>query len=302
MTRSRSNRCNAHRLLLAILAMLFLHERPAVSNPPNPHVLGRINVFRGDEIAAQMVRIPKDVVLRRRVFENPAVAYEGKGRVVGIVLVADTNPVREAFQLVSTRWDFCGSPGCRGDWRTAFTFPLNTRGGPGLRLPKGDYRLYLIADGAPVRVTLRLNGLTGHKSFVLTEPATGRVASPIETLSTPSDYTFFGRGKSMLMPRPGLLMDGEEHSISSGAGSHQSCYWRGSEEKSEIESTPGPHCLAFAERGTRGESVAVGDWRVRGLGVSLVPRGDWQSSYWSTYVSPSMRSDFLALWLAYERP
>lgn len=46
-----------------------------------------------------------------------------------------------------------------------------------ITLPAGDYRLYLIADGGPVTIRLRLNGLKGVTAVTPTVPATVDIES-----------------------------------------------------------------------------------------------------------------------------
>ena len=138
-------------LMLTIAFSALSAPRASATKPVELPMLGEINVITGDRIAGMRVRIPKPVALPEEPFDNPNISISGAGRVVGIVLVEEGTPLREAYQLVSTRWDFCGARGCSGDWKTSLTHGMNWRGRHGYRIPAGDYRLYLIADGADAR-------------------------------------------------------------------------------------------------------------------------------------------------------
>jgi hypothetical protein len=75
-------------------------------------------------------------------------------------------------------------------------------------VPAGDYALYLLADGAPVRVTLRLHGLRG--STTLTPPAYGGLQ--IRTLTQgfalghrPSQPSWSASGTGSIGKRGGIV-------------------------------------------------------------------------------------------------
>lgn len=104
------------------------------------------------------------------------------------------------------------------------------------------------------------------------------------------------------MPAPGLLIDGDTTGFVLGpsVAAQGSCLWRGKGEEDIQQSTPGPHCYEFAERGGRSASTTtLGEgWSTWGTGH--VPPGTWRSSYWSANTAAFPQSDFLTLWVSYE--
>lgn len=280
---------------------------PAAAWTPLVRVeLGRVNVISGDAIAGMEVRIPRPATIEADPFSNRNVSYDGPGRIVGIVLVEEGAPVNRAFQVVSVQWTFCGEPGCKGKPYDRTEITTTSRWGPGKRwkIPAGDYRLYLVADGAPVDVTLRLDGLDGETALRPSGAVAGRIAAPTATVPAPTGHVFLGRARPVVLPTAGLLIDGDTTGFVEGpsVGARGSCFWRGQGEEDVEHSTPGPHCLRFTERGGFGFSTTTlgGGWSTWGLGN--VPPGKWRSSYWATDVTAFPASDFLTLWLAYEEP
>ena len=291
--------------LASLVVLNVVGAGPATARGPSLRpVLGEVNIISGDRIAGMNVRIPETVDIPEEHFDNSAISIHGAGRVVGFALVEDRRPISKAYQLVATRWDFCGKPGCTGEWQTSLTTGMNWRGRHGFRIPAGDYRLYIVADTAPARIELRLDGLKGQVDLRPEGDITGRIATPTSTVATPSPYTFFGRGRPMIMPVHGLLIDGDANEFGPGVSANGSCYWRAQEGEEDLQhSTPGPHCLEFAERGGAGSSFAtLGEGGFRSWGTGTVPPGEWRSSHWATTASASANPQFLALWLSYEDP
>ena len=102
-----------------------------------------------------------------------SVQVSGPGRLAGLALVADgTDPDR--IMLTAGRV----STGI-GDSVLASSHSAALTGGtPTWTLPAGSYWLYLIADGAPVTVTLTLDGPPGSTTLTPTVPVSSRIAQP----------------------------------------------------------------------------------------------------------------------------
>ncbi|MDQ3914649.1 MAG: hypothetical protein M3323_04850 [Actinomycetota bacterium] len=280
---------------------------PAAARSPLERVtLGEVNVVSGDHIAGMEVHVPRDATIEADPFSNDDVSYSGDGRVVGVVLVEEGPRAGRAFQLVSVRWAFCGAPGCRPERHdvTELTTTSSWRG-KRWRIPAGDYRLYLVTDGAPATVTLRLAGLEGRTALHPNARVAGRIAAPTATAAaTPTDHLFLGRARPMVMPADGLLIDGgtTDYGLGPSAGTQGACFWRGRGEEDLEQQIPGPHCREFAERGGWSYSTTTfgGGWATWGIGT--VPAGKWRSSYYAANAAAVPESDFVTLWLAYEDP
>lgn len=115
-----------------------------------------ITVVSGSEPTVNSVVIPKAVTLENTVVEQDVVVG-GTGSFIGIALVKDV-PGRDGGGLIAGqigRSPFSGS---------GFTFflPFGQVGdSERVTLSAGQYRLYLLADGSLVRVTLDFEELTG---------------------------------------------------------------------------------------------------------------------------------------------
>lgn len=290
-------------LCLAALVAAALVAPAAARSPLERVTLGGVNVVSGERLTGMPVHIPRPTSIEADPFSNDDVSYSGPGRIVGLALVEEGVPLRKAHEVVSVRWSFCGKPGCRPDPSddTEITTSSDFRG-KRWEIPAGDYMLYLIADGAPVEVTLRLAGLAGTTSLRPAILTAGAISAPTATVPDPAGHLFLGRARPVRMPAPGLLVDGHTSGYNLGPSStaQGSCMWRSREEEDLFHSTPGPHCYDFAERGGYSMSTTVvgGGWSFWSLGN--VPPGTWQSSYWSVNAMALPQSQFLTLWVAYE--
>lgn len=260
-----------------------------------------MNVISGDGIAGMEVHVPRPATIEASYWENDNISHGGRGRIVGLALVEEGKPLRRAFQLVSVRWAFCRRP-ARAPKDAVVLTSTSRWGGKRWRVPAGDYRLYLIADGAPVEVRLRLDGLDGRTALLPAAPVAGRIATPQTTVGT-TGHLFLGRDRPMVMPAPGLLINGDTSGFSTTPhfSARGECFWRGRFDQEPVErSIPGPHCYNWAERGGLGAGGGVFGGGSSAWGMGTVPRGRWQSSYWSADASAFPKSRFLTLWLAYE--
>lgn len=125
-------------------------------------VLGAENVITGSTTRAMRVILPVESSISLEFLEdNDDVTIGGRGRLTGVVLAGSDvdDPERPIFHAIRT--SFCGKRSCEA---TALNVALvhgqsqlSSRG----KLPAGTYDLYLIAEGAPARVELRLQGPRG---------------------------------------------------------------------------------------------------------------------------------------------
>lgn len=190
---------------------------PVAAGPPSPITLRKVNVVEGRESGAVEVRIPSevevDLILQTYRDAGPtrSVSIDGGGRAVGLVL-APPPPVGEILNsptfFAAGRFGECGEPGCDPQGEVVnFQEPFVYPGGEGARshtLAPGDYRLYLIADGAPVRIKLVLRGLKGRTRITPAAPA------PVD-LKTPTVHASYMGGPSYFMA--GDTFDGGRRGI-----------------------------------------------------------------------------------------
>ena len=151
------------------------------------------NIIQGSQTSMMRVHIPTDATVAQtvRIFrEGPSssVSVNGKGRVIGVILIRespDGSVDVGSDYFMSGRMGECEEIACDPDGAVVnFQTPFRFRGGEGPHrhtIAAGDYRLYLLADGSPVTVRLKLEGLQG------TQLLTPKVAAPFD-LKTPTQH------------------------------------------------------------------------------------------------------------------
>lgn len=157
-------------VLLAGAIVLPAQQAPAAARQ-TPHVLTGNSVFMASSPAKTLVRFPRQLD-----FKEFQVSWEGDGRVKGFILrklgsyeQEGLRPVMEGVSVAR-----CKERGCKGK-RDPITFTVCFCREGDLA---GTWELYVIADGEPVRVRLRVKGEVGSDSVLVTQ----RVRSEIQTL------------------------------------------------------------------------------------------------------------------------
>lgn len=171
----------ARAMLVATLLILLLLSpvpiRGRVAAKSSAHSLAGTNVIVGTQIAGTRVRLNEPAALHRRDVDpfvtgrRPNVRIEGNGRVAGAILIRDTEDPLGAEDPSFVMWvrgGFCRRERCGA--RATHTFALarglqEARGDDKVYLRPGNYFLYVVADGAPVQVTLDLDGPQGKRTF-----------------------------------------------------------------------------------------------------------------------------------------
>jgi hypothetical protein len=161
--------------------------RPASSKTAIPALAGT-TVIVGSESAWTRVRVPRafhwdDVI---------SATISGDGRGLGFVLVKEVNGAipKSPKAIDGIRFGDCFEEAC------AMRSPIEEAGigaaGRGDVWPAGIYRLYLIADGAPVRVTMEFPQLDGKTTIAPRIPANAVVQSL--TPRVPTTPLFYSAG------------------------------------------------------------------------------------------------------------
>jgi hypothetical protein len=140
--------------------------------------------------ARTVVDLPRPVTLHTALGDGHAdgIRVTGPGRMLGFALVSADGDL--GFLQVAFR--SCFSAGCHREMPGQSLEQIGAGwGGPPppygtskppttFHLPAGEYVLSVLADGAPVRVTLRLPELTGHAALDLRLPRHSQTLSPTE--------------------------------------------------------------------------------------------------------------------------
>lgn len=180
-------------MLVAVAGALGLAPMTASASPPVPipSLAGRTTVL-ASSTSVTTVRLPREIEMPR----PNMISFHGRGRVRGFVLTQRGESMMEAPTYFTVAPGYCGTPGCgrieapRGGW----SFLTGTPTG---KLPAGEYRLFVIADSADLRVELTIPELRGRTTISPSEPAAIDVDSfRTHPIATPDGTVYTGGGFS----------------------------------------------------------------------------------------------------------
>ncbi|HVF04156.1 MAG TPA: hypothetical protein VNA20_04895 [Frankiaceae bacterium] len=170
---------------------------------PSAVPLAGTTIVTARRTASMAVRLPRPVDFH--VHDLSVSSPRGRVTAVALKRVGSWN----APYVTATHVGFCGEPGCATEFPTFSFDHVWAPGSPdGLsgRLPAGDYRLYVVTDGAPVTFTFRLRGLSGTKRLTPASPARASVVTATPTAAEPalSPVAFAGGSHRSVGPAGGL--------------------------------------------------------------------------------------------------
>ena len=157
-------------------------------------------------------------------------------------------------------------------------------------LKPGDYKLYLLADRAPVTITLELKGLVGSTRLSPTQ-RTGidMKELPERNRTEGQAASLFTAGDDAKLEKAGMIIDATVVEIKDAADTEfGSCVYRGEpadEEQGQVVSY-GPYCVGGADRDSyMGMIQMFGAPSGRRIGVSYgmvstLEPDDWTISTW----------------------
>lgn len=196
-----------------LAATVLVVPRPAVAVPRAPFG----TTFTSARGGAAAFTLTRPVSFRYVAGTGiPEIAVNGPvGRMTGIVIAQEGIKPDSGAALYTFRFNGCWSSACRtppdeklfpqtmaGSLRVPQT--PNADGSTTLTLPAGRYRAHVVADGAPVSVTVRFPGLPGRGRI----PATARSLATAKTAesafaNSPQGQVLYSAGASA--PLPGAL-------------------------------------------------------------------------------------------------
>lgn len=182
------------RLLISTMLFSLLVPMHASGLPAQPRKLprlGAVNVFRFSESTTMLVHFSRPLTIDL----DEQTVIRGRGRYVGLAIAsAEFKHVPDVVQLIG-RFGGCRARACKPtEDSVQDSFP-----GGISELPAGDYRIYLIADGAPAKITLRIDSLQGRRGFVPTAPAAVKIQGP-KPIFPLGDQSYFTVGASYKPP------------------------------------------------------------------------------------------------------
>lgn len=283
------------------------------------------NVITGSRTAHVPVRVPRPTTidvresLRRAGGPNPSIAVKGNGPFVGIVLTQD-EPDEADPLLVAGRFHECAGPACpRGRAPINHVYPAageeigGSKTPPNLRVPAGDYRLYLIADEGPAQVTVRLSGLPGTRLVAPRVEAPGITRRPEVRKDINTGGAYYGAGWDFMGGRNGIWVGMLQFRSENYAGEYGACRYKGPAPPPE-QIAYGVQCGALTATpigdGARVD-VAAGDadtdrFTLKAMfswdGSSLPPnpRGHYGAGLWYRSSVPVQRPTSQAFYLSFD--
>lgn len=259
-------------------------------------MLAGTTIVSGASSRLMRVHLPKEASLSARVTQNPDFEAAGQGRVVGVLLVAQSKPSAQPLHLSATRWSFCGMDRCGA--RTSTELVMAGGGtedafdGDYYRLAPGDYDLYLVADDSPVTVKLRFRGLTGTTRLRPSRRADVLVRNP-SVLAQAAEASYVAQDE-VFVPSRGLFIQGLRETYDMGIGSRARCI----APVAEAGIAP----LAAATYGcTSGRTYNLSNRTTEWTFFAGHPayRGRWRSYFSFTWAGDEHDVDFLDLWVSF---
>lgn len=253
------------RLLVTLLAVGLPSSSASLGGTPERRVVLRgTNRILGSGIAGVGVRIPEGAsvsfVERPNRFKGPSssVSVSGRGRAIGLILIPESSTDQASF-FAAGRFARCSEPGCKASSDVVnFMFPGRFATGDGDRwqdLRGGDYNLYLLADGEPAEVTLKLRGLSGKQRLYPSQPAPIDFKTPETRISHLAGPSYFSAGSAFDGGRVGIAigMLSVRSTSNPVPSAYGVCSYDGPRPPDQV--AYGPHCFSLGLGGF------VGGWQ-----------------------------------------
>ena len=190
----RRSLAGALAISLAVLAMAPVAARGNAAAAGPRAEMRRVTIISGTRSGYVPVKLPVPARVDARVRTasrpgpNPNVRVSGEGLFTGILLLQDPPDPRSDLEtlFLAGRFRKCAD-GC--GVLNDVDAPLQREGT--LRLPAGNYRLYLLTDGHKARVALTLTGLSGTARVTPTVHTSFDVKAPQMSVSpTPAGFHY----------------------------------------------------------------------------------------------------------------
>ena len=247
--------------IIALAVASFVSSPVGAAGEPAERVtlLGKTTV-RGSESGWVPVTLRHDSGILSggsKVSPTGGVSIRGGGRMAALVVTSDPPSGPDEIVFLAGRFLTCSKPGCSDGKRFGFSFGDSERDDD-VRLPAGDYRLYLLTDGEPLQVAFRLKGLDGTTRLsTLRKAPLDLKTLESSALDGSADRTY-AAGDTFKSGSRGLIL-----TFLYGAGERSQrfdsgiCHFAGPMGPPK-EVAYGPQCSAAALAGTGAGSVTLG--------------------------------------------
>lgn len=232
MTTTRKTICSMAAVVLSITLLQAVAGplAPSAASVRSRHRLGGVTKIVGDGSAWMRVRLTTDVDPHAKDAAQPEgrlpFRITGDGRVIAAVLTQEVEYGEIGSGPSMSIWSLgrCAERGCAtSGFRTTWLFSENLVEADGRQvLPAGDYRLYLVADGAPARVRIDFADLYGRRTFSPSRPVDTelRTLKPLSAEDEEGDVYYAGRRAPSVgsgFALAGLWLDGEGSDTQAGS-------------------------------------------------------------------------------------
>lgn len=198
------------RIILVIglmLAGLAPSTAPARSSQgPERQTLGGLNIIKGTKAASIPVRLtePAKVFYNHYGEKADFKVKRASGSFVGAVLVSEDFDFEDDGSITGRAILAGAVPGRENATSVIYDYTRTGRDDEG-SLPAGNYRLYLLTNGKPASVSLRLHGLSGRKVVRPTNASDLDIESPAPEVDVGDNHNVYSAGSHAKLEREGLL-------------------------------------------------------------------------------------------------
>ena len=175
------------------------------SGPGLTEVAGE-TVIVGRRSAWTDVHLPSPVKVMIGKTGAGQVVLKGGGRISGFALVEEAANGRPRSGIYGFRFGHCPTVGCAPESPSVVLGGLS--GNRAEILPAGKYRLYIVADGSPVRISLRLPGLEGKVRVAPDKSGSIHLRSPASETVQTTQGRFSSAGFASELQDSGLVVMG----------------------------------------------------------------------------------------------
>ncbi|MEA2433280.1 MAG: hypothetical protein QOG54_737 [Actinomycetota bacterium] len=201
------------------------------------HELVGETTFTTSTTKAATVSLPQPVPL-----DDVRVNIDGGGRVYGFMMRRLGEYEQEGYRPVinGVTIGACSRPGCKSQSDFMFIAAFNV----GKKLT-GTWKLYVIADQAPVNITFKLKGIAGSQSIVPTDHVDSEIVTLEPTVDETNTHTIYSAGGFSKLDHVdfgmvGLWTIGEP----SGGTAYGECLYYGKNQRVPEETAFMPGCPA----------------------------------------------------------
>jgi hypothetical protein len=286
--------------ILGLALLATVAAAPPTSAAESRVDLAGITVLEGSQTAVIPVRLDREAeLLNPAYFPGQGVIASGDSPLVGFALVSDQPDPDQVLVGGLLPW--------KVSQPRAQTVVIPLTGvdfGDRFRIPAGDYRLYLITDGAPARVTLEFGGLPGETVLRPQQPVPYALKMPeSRSITTPAGENFHVSGDHADLQSNGLVFSSDFTIYTSYFSSRsETCFY----DRPTTDADFGPQCLpdGFGSSFTFTDltSLTGRQGRFSYGGYPGLSRGTYGVGQNQQDVAEVEEFSTLTLWLSYEQP